>query len=103
MTLNEVIDIVERRFRFILKEDDVYKISVKVDKDIIYLDFLFSGKQDTDYLTSRAVAYNRRFDDMPNQFSIRVLDDSSSHNEKGYIRIWKRDSGFLSTHIIKED
>lgn len=94
--LKEIIDLVHRRARFYIAEDDVNDIFVRFEpKRRTKIIFKFNMHFDTATFTCMLVRYQHLFDDLQDTYDV-VLVDGDNHFivDSNTYPIWKKGSGF---------
>jgi len=96
LTLSEVIDIVVRRLRYLMKEDNILSISADLSCSVVKLLIILDEDLNDEKLTDVTLRYVRILDDMQDTLKVIVLNKTNNYkrNKNTYF-IWKKKSGFV--------
>lgn len=103
LTLNSVIDIVHRRTRYFLQQDNVSRIYVEMNNefDTARVVIILDDNVDPTTLTSISVRYAHLFEDVCETYSFDVLGSVNHYKpDKDTYIIWRKGSGFIGEPAI---
>lgn len=103
LTLSSVIDIVHRRTRYYIKEDNVSKIFVELEResDTARVIIILDDNPNPTTLTSISVRYAHLFEDVCETYSFDVLGSVNHYKpDKDTYIIWRKGSGFIGEPAI---
>ena len=94
--LGSVIDLVQRRTRQYLKNDNFDKIVVSFNNDITIIDFYLDSVISDTELAHLGAKYNHIFADLGNSYVIHLLPVNTSYRIRGsQFTIWRKGAGFV--------
>lgn len=95
MTIKDVVDIVKRRCRFLLKDNTVETVFATIKDNEVNLIFKLASDLDTDDLTKQAIKFKHVFEDMEN-FTTVTKNKSEYITQTRFMWIvWSNKSGYI--------
>ena len=102
--LNDVIDIIQRRARFFIKNDNISQIYVKLDEkeSKARIIIILNDNPDPTTLTSIALHYINLFEDVSEKYTFEVLGSVNNFrmNNATYL-IWRNNAGFIGINTLQ--